>query len=1068
MDRAAQRAFRDKLTTILTGNPDHWLSKLLIDPSTGKLWPSSVAGASNPEYRKGLEEYLQKNPGHWAAKGLIDPETGKLRPLVANEDGVFHMPTVDAGHMHPGTGDQAQLSAELSLDNRTGGKFENRLSFATKPAVSIQVGAEQVPVNADLVAAAEKQGLAPAGTLAGAPESMGWSPSADLLEDSVYERLQPRLKGTPGERYSALQKVVRDWRLGNPPSESAVNAARAAQEANQRAGATAEARAALAKGQRAIGAGTTERDLAKMRAGARAGEGGFGEIGGILFALILVGSAVYVYNTAEDKVSALEDIGFSILDLAGWAGADYLAAEELGWARGAVSFWGLVASLPFVPLSDTGTKPEEQRDLAVERFLQDLGADEDDFSPFEYAELKEQAYRLLFQTEPLVVTPGEFRDAGSDFNSSFVDSRGEIHGANLSTPSGPAYRDDQGVIHGANFNLGEAMLVSEHAGGQLGALPYDAGRPGDPGTSRPHDANGDHQKTATSDRQGKPDDPHPGTHETGDQALGAGKAHAADKPDDAGKPHEGDRPHDPHKQQSADKPHGHADTEPHIENAHGTIKKQDTEKPHETQKPHETAKPRHDDTKHDTEKRDAAAEPHAVDKPHAAGNPHAVKQDHGNHTGSAPHAGKHGHGSSTLTAHANKHQHLSSTAVTHPAERQGSASAPIQDREPEKTPPLSTPGKVPETTPVTPEEAKHYSVTHMTPTGVTYGDGESDRKTRHDYWTIEKDGGTIANAHSSTEPKLNVTKAGDQIRIQVTVSKDGWVGDYRNHPGIEIVGVPIEGAETKDPPATDAKPAEHTPTGTNDSTKAPLVMLAALIPASSTDRGHAGAGKPTENGAPGAGTTKDPHGGATPLVPYQSHMPQPDAGVHWVTPEELASNNGHTTPAHEEKDAGPTAEGSKPAEPAASKVPFDSSAHHKDSPNTPPLGEQQSGGPSAAAHSPDSSASRGGANQGPNHQAGHHGNMPAHVEHGPTSTNAQASQPDFKYNPGQDQKGHPGDGHDSSGANAKTGGQRHAPTSTNSNNSNNQNHANDTAANKAATVHVADMYDWHATDAHGS
>ena len=188
----------------------------------------------------------------------------------------------------------------------------------------------------------------------------------------------------------------------------------------------------------------------------------------------------------------------------------------------------------------------------------------------------------------------------------------------------------------------------------------------------------------------------------------------------------------------------------------------------------------------------------------------------------------------------------------------------------------------------------------------------------HTSWWIRKDGEPLGDVHSSTEPKLTVTKHGDEIYIQVSVSKDGWVAKWANHPDIHMVSTPTEG-DTKNPPPTDAKPERTGPTGANDS-KTPALMLAALAPASVVDRGHA-TGKLSENGTLVQPRRKTPTAERR-WCQYASHAPQPNAGVHWVTPEELASNNGHTTPAHEEKDAGPTAEGSKPAEPAASKVPL--------------------------------------------------------------------------------------------------------------------------------------------------
>ena len=454
--------------------------------------------------------------------------------------------------------------------------------------------------------------------------------------------------------------------------------------------------------------------------------------------------------------------------------------------------------------------------------------------------------------------------------------------------------------------------------------------------------------------------------------------------------------------------HSHAHKHPHQQDTHleknqahdsdhalGAHNKQDDHKKQDEQKEHAPGKAPDELKKHDPDKASSEHKGQEPGKEHDEHEERApdkrqpnsrAEAGHEKHSDSRKHAGAHGHGSSTATAHANKLQHSSSTPVAHPGQHEGSTTTATNDREADKAPPAGTRDKVPETTPVTPEEAKHYNVTRVYADGVDRAD--------HTSWWIRKDGEPLGDVHSSTEPKLTVTKHGDEIYIQVSVSKDGgWPSGPTTRTFIWCRRRP----RATPRPATHGRKARANRTNRRQRLQDAGVDAAALAPASVVDRGHA-TGKLSENGTFGSTATQDPTAERRSCHTRRTRHSQTPAftGSH---PRNSRRTTAIRLPPTRRRTRvrRPRAPSRRSLRPA--KVPFDSSAYHKDSPNTPPLGEQQSGGPSAAAYSPDSSASRGGANQGPNHQAGHHGNMPAHVEHGPTSTNAQASQPDFKYNP---------------------------------------------------------------------
>ena len=176
--------------------------------------------------------------------------------------------------------------------------------------------------------------------------------------------------------------------------------------------------------------------------------------------------------------------------------------------------------------------------------------------------------------------------------------------------------------------------------------------------------------------------------------------------------------------------HSHAHKHPHQQDTHleknqahdsdhalGAHNKQDDHKKQDEQKEHAPGKAHGEQKKHDPDKASSEHKGQEPGKEHDEHEERApdkrqpnsrAEAGHEKHSDSRKHAGAHGHGSSTATAHANKLQHSSSTPVAHPGQHEGSTTTATNDREADKAPPAGTRDKVPETTPVTPEEAKHY------------------------------------------------------------------------------------------------------------------------------------------------------------------------------------------------------------------------------------------------------------------------------------------------------------------------------------------------------------------------
>jgi hypothetical protein len=722
MDIAAQKAFRERLTTILQANPRHWMSELLLDPGTGRLWRAA-----------------------------------------GREDRVFSLPTVDAGHMHAGMGDQAQFAVEFSLQNRASYVAENTLVYYTREAVWVDVGDARVPMMKTDLEALERLGLAPAGTVAAAPAATGWGPQ-DLLTPERYAALQARLPGTQGERFLSLQRQVGDPALGNPPDQSFVDDALAAREASS----TPEARAALALANSAAEdaasaarGSATEVELAKARAAMRASSGGFVSVGGLLFGLIILGSAVYVYNHAADKVTAITN--FAVETLAGLAEIEVAEAigKGLGWNAGLA---GLVVTVLGIP-TDSPTSEWTQRVVRTDDFLDSAGFVRQYYTDSEYQLLRNQAYELLFQTTPLVIAPTGTTGQRDDFTTAYVDEHGRINPSNVTTPAGAGYDDSRGAIHGANFNLADSSHVHQpHPG--VGLVSYDS-------STQPHDDS----LAATPAPAHEP--PHgAGRGDVITPAPSAAPSSTANGHASTPFPYDSGTPMDHENGVPAGPPHGSPDNVPRADSAtpaqphdagvatpldQGRPDHQNTSaraQPHDpgVATPPDQGRPDHQNGSAPAQPHDPGAAPPRDDAKPDHVNVAAPPQRHDSpkpsHDGSATAPPPHASSAPAHSAHAGKPHHDVNTAP---------------HAGPDTDAPSQPSAAVPDLVRASPEEARHYTVE-----GVKAPDAYNGRPGNETAWLIFKDGVLIGRVTDSPQkPELNIFHDGDKIQIQVVVPGGG-------------------------------------------------------------------------------------------------------------------------------------------------------------------------------------------------------------------------------------------------------------------------------------------------------
>lgn len=553
--------------------------------------------ASRRAGRKLLAKMLEEDPQHPLYKALIDPNTGRLWSAKGEPADLFErVGSIDMGHKHFGKGDQAQFAVESSHGNRFQGleMGENQTNF--QPRVFVEVtgpGGKSIPIEEDTLRTLEFYGKVPPGTLAAAKPSEGWRP--DFLLGDRYAGWQAQLPGTEAERRAEAQFFAHDPHAGSrqAPSDHNLPAERgadphlgSAETSGSGDGRLGGARD-VAGGERGVRGGvvegTVENELGGSARASRAGERGFASVGGMVFALAVVGTAVYVYRESDGNLEKMKDLSADLV-------ADALEAEAveqlgkraltLGTGVGAEAAGGLPLLVVTVAgmATDSPMPEEEQRNAMAARFLHEHGLD--DVHGIEYEQRLDEAYVLLFLTEPAAIYTGDgYHTAVDEAHSVYVDPRGESHPANVMTASGPAYVDPQGHAHAAT--LSADILGAIHA--QLGGQPQTDTPPPDHGKGSDANAPVDHPSqppTQPTDVPAKPTDvdrsiasdkphtpvehpaqPHDGAPHTsapphaGDLPVSQPAPHAS--PSDHAQPA---HPHQPHHQPHKAAPHPHHST----------------------------------------------------------------------------------------------------------------------------------------------------------------------------------------------------------------------------------------------------------------------------------------------------------------------------------------------------------------------------------------------------------------------------------------------------------------------------------------------------------------------------